>query len=185
MLMLAQMATPFFAVYASRELGAGPEMVGVYLAAGMATSVLSNLAWSRLSDQRGNRLVIQLAASLGLTMALLAWSAAPLDRALTVATSGAVWLFAIVFALLGAFQSGIGLGGMSLLLEIAPGSDRALYVGLANSVLGVALLSTSMGGLLVDWLGYRGVFLLAAGCYAVGLWTATRVREPRQMVDGG
>jgi MFS family permease len=185
MLMLAQMATPFFAVYASRKLGAGPEMVGVYLAAGMATSVLSNLAWSRLSDRRGNRLVIQLAASLGLTMALLAWLAAPLDRALTVATSGAVWLFAIVFALLGAFQSGIGLGGMSLLLEIAPGSDRALYVGLANSVLGVALLSTSMGGLLVDWLGYRGVFLLAAGCYAVGLWTATRVREPRQMVDGG
>jgi MFS family permease len=86
-----------------------------------------------------------------------------------------------VFAISGAFQSGIGVGGMSLLLEIAPSHDRALYVGLMNSALGVALLSTSVGGLLVDWLGYRGLFLLAACYYAVGLWTATRMREPRRM----
>jgi hypothetical protein len=180
MLMAAQMATPFFAVYASRELGAAPEMIGVYLAANTTASLFSNLVWSRLSDWRGNRAVIRLAASLGLTMALLAWVSGPLDRALGL-TSIAAWLFAVVFAVLGAFQSGISVGGMSLLLEIAPPNDRALYVGLANSVLGVALLSTSVGGLLVDWLGYRGVFLLAAGCYAVGLWTATRLREPRRM----
>ena len=179
MLMAAQMATPFFAVYASRELGAGPEMVGVYLAFNMTASLLSNLMWSRLSDWTGNRAVIRLAASLGLTMALVAWLSGPLDQTLGL-TFIAAWLFTIVFFVLGAFQSGIAVGGMSLLLEIAPTGDRALYVGLANSVLGVALLSTSVGGLLVDWLGYRGVFLLAAGCYAVGLWTATAMHEPRR-----
>jgi MFS family permease len=67
------------------------------------------------------------------------------------------------------------------LLEIAPASDRGLYVGLANSVLGVALMFTSVGGVLVDWMGYRGLFLLTAVCYAMGLWTATMLREPRQM----
>jgi MFS family permease len=180
MLMAAQMATPFFAVYASRELGAGPGMVGVYLAASTTASLFSNLVWSRLSDWSGNRAVIRLAAGLGLAMALLAWSSGPLDRILGL-TSVAAWSFAAVFAILGAFQSGIAVGGMGLLLEIAPSNDRALYVGLANSVLGVALLSTSAGGLLVDWLGYRSVFLLAAGCYAVGLWTATLLREPRRM----
>jgi len=182
MLMAAQMATPFFAVYASRELGAGPEMVGVYLTANTTASLLSNLVWSRLSDWRGNRMVTRLAASLGLMMALLAWLSEPLDRAWGL-TAVAAWLFAIVFALLGAFQSGISVGGMGLLLDIAPTRDRALYVGLANSVLGVALLSTSAGGLLVDWLSYRGVFLLAAGCYAGGLWTATRLREPRKVTS--
>jgi len=183
MLMTAQMATPFFAVYASRELGAGPEMVSVYLAFNMAASLVSNLLWSRLSDWRGNRAVIRLSASLGLMMALLAWLSAPLDQTLGLA-SIAAWLFTIVFSVLGAFQSGISVGGMSLLLEIAPTRDRALYVGLANSVLGVALLSTSVGGLLVDWLGFRGVFLLAAGCYAVGLWTATVLHEPRRISVG-
>jgi hypothetical protein len=179
-LMLAQMATPFFAVYASRELGAGPDMVAVYLAANTAASLLSNLAWSRISGWRGNRAVIRLAAGVGLAMALLAWLSAPIDRALAL-TSVAPWLFALVFAMVGAFQSGTSVGGMSLLLDLAPPSDRALYVGLANSVLGVALLSTSAGGLVVDWLGYRGLFLLAAGCYVVGLGAALRLREPRGM----
>lgn len=184
MLMAAQIATPFFAVYASRELGAGPEMVSVYLAFNMTAFLVSNLVWSRLSDWRGNRAVLRLAATLGLMMAVLAWLSEPLDKTLGLA-SIAAGLFTIVFTVLGAFQAGISVGGMSLLLEIAPTHDRALYVGLANSVLGVALLSTSVGGLLVDWLGYRGVFLLAAGCYAVGLWTATVLREPRHMSSVG
>ena len=180
-IMAAQMAAPFFAVYASRELGAGPEMVSVYLASNTAASVISNLMWSRLSNRRGNRAVIRLAAGLGLSMTLLAWLAGPLDRALAVGAA-APWLFVVVFAISGAFQSGIGVGGMSMLLEIAPSHERALYVGLTNSVLGVALFSTSISGVLVDWLGYRGLFLLAAGCYAVGLWTATRIQEPRRML---
>ena len=123
-LMLAQMATPFFAVYASRELGAGPDMVGVYLAASTTASLLSNLVWSRISDWRGNRAVIRSAAGLGLAMALLAWLSAPIDRAFAL-TSVAPWLFALVFAMVGAFQSGTSVGGMSLLLDLAPPGDRA------------------------------------------------------------
>ncbi len=179
-IMGAQMATPFFAVYASRDLGAGAEMVSVYLAFNTAASLISNLMWSRLSDRRGNRAVIRLAAGLGLSTTLLAWLAGPLDQAVATGVVGP-WLFAVVFAISGAFQSGIGVGGMSLLLEIAPPHERALVVGLTNSVLGVALLSTSIGGLLVDWLGYRGLFLLTAGLYGVGLWTATKLRDPRRM----
>jgi len=76
------MATPFFAVYASRELAPGPEMVSVYLAFNLAASLVSNLLWSRLSDWRGNRAVIRLAAGLGLMMALLAWLSGPLDQML-------------------------------------------------------------------------------------------------------
>ena len=60
-IMAAQMAAPFFAVYASRELGAGAEMVSVYLASNTAASLVSNLMWSRLSDRRGNRAVLRLA----------------------------------------------------------------------------------------------------------------------------
>jgi Major Facilitator Superfamily len=181
MLMAAQMAAPFFAVYASRELGAGADMVSVYLAANTAASVISNLIWSRLSNRQGNRTVIRLAAGLGLSMTLLAWLAGPLDRVLAVGVAAPA-LFVVVFALSGAFQSGISVGGMSMLLEIAPSHERALYVGLTNSVLGVALFSTSISGVLVNWLGYRGLFLLAAGCYAVGLWTAIRMQEPRRIL---
>ncbi len=183
-LMLAQMGTPFFAIYASRELGAGAEMVSVYLASYTTTFLLSNLVWSRLSDRRGNRLVIWLGACLGLSMALLTWLAGPLNRALALGAH-APWLFVVVFALSGAFQSGNSLGGMSLLLELAPQQDRALYVGLTNTALGLALLSTAWGGLLVDWLGYRGLFLVTVGFYAAGVWAATILRDPRRMANVG
>jgi len=182
--MAAQMATPFLAVYATRELGAGAEMVSVYLAFNTAASLLSNLVWSRVSERRGNRAVLRLAVSLGLAMALLAWLTGPLHQSMTVAALGP-WLFAVVFALSGAFGAGMGVGGMSLVLELAPPQERALYIGLTNTVLGVALLSTAAGGLLVDWLGYRGLFLLALVCYAVSMWTATLLREPRQVKDEG
>jgi predicted MFS family arabinose efflux permease len=179
-LMAAQMATPFLAVYASRELGAGAEMVSLYLAANTAAALASNLVWSRISDRQGNRAVLRFASGIGLMMALLAWLIGPIGWALKLTTVTA-WLFSAVFALVGVFQSGIGLGGMSLLLEIAPAADRGLYIGLANTVLGIALMSTSIGGILVDWLGYRGLFLLAAGCYAIGLWAATLLHEPRRL----
>jgi MFS family permease len=179
-LMAAQMATPFLAVYSARELGAGAEMVSVYLAANTAAALASNLVWSRISDRRGNRAVLRFASGMGLVMALLAWLTGPIGRTLGLATATA-WLFSAVFALVGVFQSGIGLGGMSLLLEIAPAAERGLYIGLANTVLGITLMSTSIGGILVDWLGYRGLFLLAAGCYAIGLWAATLLREPRRV----
>jgi len=60
-------------------------------------------------------------------MIILAWLAAPLGRALTLTALNGVWIFSAVFALSGAFQSGIGLGGISLLLEIARRKPRTLY----------------------------------------------------------
>lgn len=179
-LMLAQMGTPFFAVYASRELGAGAEMVSVYLAAYTTTFLLSNIVWSRLSERRGNCLVIRLSASMGLGMALMAWLASPLNRALALGTA-APWLFVLVFALSGAFQSAINLAGNSLILEMAPPHDRALYVGLTNTVLGVALLSTALGGVIVDAVGYRGLFLITIGLFAGGLWATILLHDPRRM----
>jgi MFS family permease len=177
--MLAQMGTPFFAVYASRELGAGAEMVSVYLAAFTTMFLLSNIVWSRLSERRGNCLVIRLSAGMGLGMALMAWLAGPLNLALALGAA-APWLFVVVFALSGAFQSAINLAGNSLILEMAPPHDRALYIGLTNTVLGVALLSTALGGVIVDAVGYRGLFLMTVGLFAGGLWATILLHDPRR-----
>ncbi|MFN3928592.1 MAG: MFS transporter, partial [Thermoflexus sp.] len=79
------------------------------------------------------------------------------------------WLMLLVFILSGAYASGAAIGGMSLLLEIAPGHDRPLTIGLTNTILGIALLSTSMGGLIADLAGYRGLFAISFGFYTLAL----------------
>jgi hypothetical protein len=38
---------------------------------------------------------------------------------------------------------------------------------------------------LVDWLGYRGMFLVTVSFYAVGVWAATILRNPRRMANVG
>jgi hypothetical protein len=92
-----------------------------------------------------------------------------------------VYLFVPVFLLMGLYDTGIGIGALNLLLEIAPGNDRAIYVGFTNTILGVAYMSTVVSGLLVDWLGYQGVFAIAASFLGVGLWAVSRIHEPREL----
>jgi MFS family permease len=96
-----------------------------------------------------------------------------------------VYFYVPVFVLWGAFESGVGVGGVNLLLDLAPPSDRSIYVGLTNSVLGVALLSTALGGVLVDWIGLRGVFVFALACYLMGFAAIARMRDPRELIEEG
>jgi len=179
MLILAYMAAPFYGVYATRELGADDRIIGIFLAARTIAFLVANPLWARLSERRGNRLVVMVASGFGALIAIAALTARPILEAAGVSQAAWGYFFAPVFVLWGLYESGVGVGGNTLLLDLAPPGDRAIYVGFANSVLGITLLSTSLGGVLVDLLGLRGVFSLALVCYVAGLVTIARMREPR------
>ena len=117
--------------------------------------LLINPVWSRLSDRRGNKIVMQLATAIGVVM--LAWVVfvPVVARSLNVSASIMAYSVVPVFALMGAYETGVGIGAVNLTLEIAPPNDRAIYVGLTNTILGVAYLSTAVSGIIVDLVGYR------------------------------
>jgi len=172
-------AAPFYGVYATRELGADERILGVFLAARTLSFLVANPAWARLSDRRGNRLVMLIALVFGLLMPSVALAAKPVMSLLAVPHTQWALVYVSVFLLWGLFESGIGVGAVNLLLDFAPPRDRVTYVGLTNSVLGVALLSTSLGGALVDLIGISSVFLLSLGCLAASLVAFYKMREPR------
>ena len=179
MLMLSYVAAPFYGVYATRELGADARILGVFLAARTLSYLVANPAWARLSDRRGNRLVMLIALAFGLFMPLVALATKP--AMLLLGAPQAQWslYYVAVFVLWGLFESGVGVGAANLLLDFAPPRDRVTYIGLTNSVLGVALLSTSLGGALVDLIGISSVFLISLGCIAASLVAFYKMREPR------
>ncbi|HKZ83002.1 MAG TPA: MFS transporter [Anaerolineae bacterium] len=179
MLILSYVAAPFYGVYATRELGADERILGVFLAARTLSFLVANPAWARLSDRRGNRLVMLIALVFGLLMPSVALAAKPVMSLLAVPHTQWALVYVSVFLLWGLFESGIGVGAVNLLLDFAPPRDRVTYVGLTNSVLGVALLSTSLGGALVDLIGISSVFLLSLGCLAASLVAFYKMREPR------
>ena len=181
-ILLSYVAAPFYSIYSINVLGAPVSIIGVYMGVRMIVSLLINPIWSRLSDRRGNRIVMRLAVAVGVIM--LAWVVfmPGVARTLNVSSDVIAYVLVPVFALMGAYETGVGIGAVNLTLEVAPPNDRAIYIGLTNTVLGIAYLSTAVSGLIVDLLGYEGVFVLGLSLLLVGSWALWRLRDPRELI---
>ena len=180
----AGMAIPFYIVYAKRVLGVSAGMVGVYLIWATLAGIASTLIWGRISDRRGNRRVILLASLVGLSMPLAALFIPLLVGWQPSMAAYVPSAFAIVFALSTVFQMGLMIGYHNYLLDIAPAEDRPLYIGLANTLTGLTMLVSAVGGLIVDLAGLAVLFWVAAAFYAGALLLAGGLREPREIVKG-
>lgn len=171
-LVAAAMATPFFIVYATGQFLVSGAAVGTFLAVNVTASLLAYIVWGQLSTQSGNEMVLQWSALLGVLVLGLVLLAPP-PSSLT----GATFLFTLIFILVGVRDAGINVSVGALLLDLAPATWRPLYVGFTNTVVGIALLLSMVGGLLVALAGFQYLFVLALGSYALAAWLAWRARQ--------
>jgi MFS family permease len=119
-----------------KELGGPSEMIGIYLSVTIASNLVSNILFGRLSFNRGNRSVLVVAAMGGTLMSGLVVLLALLAKPLGISgTAAAYWLIP-VFVLSGIRGTGIGVSSNSMLLDITPPGDRSLYIGFTNTILG-------------------------------------------------
>ncbi len=176
---LAGIALPFYGIYAKNVLGAPEGIVGVYIAVRVAAQLLLNLPWGRLSDRHGNRLTLQI---LNVGNGLTALSALLLVILVGLLRPQGAWLPYLVlplFFLSGAIRPAQPLVGSNFLIELVPEAERPLYLGLANTLMGIIILLSGLGGLIVDWTGFTGLFLLTLLlCLLALAWTAG-LPEPR------
>ncbi len=184
-ILLSYVAAPFYSIYSINVLGAPVSIIGLYMGVRTIVALLINPIWSRLSDRRGNKIVTQLAVAAGVVM--IAWAAFVPEIARSLNVPAALIAYAIVpvYALAGIYETGVGIGAVNLTLEVAPPNDRAIYIGLTNTILGVAYLSTAVSGLIVDLVGYEGVFLLGLSLLLVAAWALWRLRDPRALAKEG
>ena len=184
-LSMSAIADPFFVVYAQHELGAPVSIVGFYIAAIAVTQFASNLIWSPLADRFGNRIVLQLSALLRMTIPVVALALPPLFRWSPVASrlpggpSTIYYTFGLVFAIYGFALSGQNLANMTYVLDFAPDRERAAYVGLINTFLGVVAFVPVIGGTLVDAFGFQFLFLIAFLITLIGVMASGALHEPR------
>jgi len=171
LMVISDMALPFYVVYARQQLGAPDGLVGVYLVTLTLAALLANLWAGRASDRSGNRHVLMAACIIGLMAPALAlllgwWQASPL-------------LFGVIFALNGVYNTAAWLAYFNYVLDIAPPGDRPLYTGTANTLIGIAVLASASGGALVDWLGFNALFGLSFVTMIVATLVMLSVPEPR------
>jgi MFS family permease len=72
------------------------------------------------------------------------------------------------------------LSGSNFLLELVPEAERALYLGFSNTLMGIVVLISGMGGLVVDLFGFAVLFAISLALYLVGYVSATGLPEPRE-----
>ncbi len=155
-LTLAGVSTPFFTVYATKVLGATSGLLGFYLSLLTASQLASNLPWGRLTDRFGERLILLIyslgnAATILLALGMGFWPKSPLSP----------YLMALVFFLRGSFLPAGAIVSASYPLKLSPEGERPLYIGLYNTIMGVAMLLSGLGGIVVDLVGFAPLFSLS------------------------
>jgi hypothetical protein len=67
---------------------------------------------------------------------------------------------ALIFLILNVMHGGVRLGRKVYLVDMASGGNRAAYVAVSNTVIGVLMLAGGLLGLLGDWLGAAATVLI-------------------------
>jgi MFS family permease len=171
LMVVADMAIPFYVVFARERLGAPAGLVGIYLSTLLVSGLLANLWAGRASDRFGNRHLLLRACVLGalgpVSALILGWM-----RVLPLA-------FVIVFVLQGLYSNAATVAHTSFVLDFAPAGDRPIYVGTANTLVGLGILLSASGGAIVDWAGFEVMFGVSIAALVLAGLLVLSIREPR------
>jgi len=149
--------TALYSVYKVRDLHASDAWIGLLATVFNATTILSYLWWGKVTEKRGNRLVL-IVSSLGLALYPTLTGLSPrLEPLIVVAVIGAV------------FSASHNLSSFNLMLEVCPPERRPSYVAIYTSLVNVtAFLAPLLGTFLADLTSVRMALLIAGGVRLIG-----------------
>jgi MFS family permease len=166
---LSGMATGFLVVYAVQNWRLPDAQASGFIVALQIGLTLANLFFGFLSDRTGHKLSLEICMALSVLALVLA-----------ILAPSALWFFPIFF-LRGAVNAGTFISGISIVYEFTDAENRGTYIGLANTIPGVAgSIAPLIGGWLAGAISYQTMFVLAAVLGTIS-WILLRflVREPR------
>lgn len=167
------MAVSFYTIYAVRHFQMDEATAGVMTSLLLIAQTIANPILGWMGDRWGHRLVYALGGLMIAVSATLALVAPDIS-----------WFY-LVFALAGASNATIWATVMSLTLEFSSGTERPLYIGLANTLIFPAALAAPLiGGWLSDSSSFQAMFVVSIVCAILTmialLWGVT---DPRHTVE--
>lgn len=153
------MASPLFVVFFVEDLGGPAGSWAIFAAVNLASMVLIQRYWGRLADIFGQKSVM-MASGVGIVALPLMWWAA-----------SNTWFPFVIHIFNGLFWGGYNLAAFNLLLEVTPDDNRTVYVGVYNTLMGVATAAGPLiGGFAAEVLGLRPIFLISAVLRGLALY---------------
>jgi len=168
---LSGMANGFLVVYAVKTWDLPDAYAGGFVLAMQVGQAISNLAFGFLADHKGHKLSLEISILI-----------AVISLGMVVLAPSPLWFYAIFF-LRGAVMSGMFISGVSIVLEFTGPENRPTYIGLANTIPGVAgSIAPLLGGWMAGALSYQPMFILSLAITVVSLGVLHfAVRDPRHV----
>jgi len=164
-------SAPLYAVYYRENLGGDPGFWGVVTGVGLMAGILGHRYWGRLADRYGQK-NIMLLGGIGAASVPFMWWALPR------------WELAVIAEFLSGFcWSGYNLAAFNLILEITPDEGRTTYIGVYNTMAGLA---SSVGPLIGGYLADSYGIILVIGISGVLRWMgyfAFRMKVPNSSAE--
>ncbi len=151
-------ASSLNAVHFVLNLGGNDGAWALVTAASLASTILCQRYWGRLSDKFGPK-NIMVVSGFFISLLPILWFLAPVS-----------W-FAILISFINGFVwGGYNLAAFNLILEITPDENRPLYIGTLNTFSGLAsAVGPTLGGFAAEIIGIRPVFLISSVLQFLGL----------------
>jgi MFS family permease len=168
---LSGMATGFLVVYSVKFWNLSDAQASGFVISMQVGLALANLFFGFLADRKGHKLNLELCLALSV-----------ISLVLVIIAPNSIWFYPIFF-FRGAVNAGSFISGISIVYEFTEPENRPTYIGLANTLPGVAgSIAPLIGGWLAGAVSYQLLFILSAiiGTLSWALLHFT-VREPRKM----
>jgi hypothetical protein len=171
LLLSTALVAPFYVSIASEHSGGALTQFGAMLIATGAASFLSAPAWGRLAD-RSSRQVMAAAALLAAVSGILTAGLAHTPELPYPAIA-----FSSTYFLLNIAHAGVRVGRKTHLIDIATADNRASYVAVSNTFIGVMLLAGGALGGVASLAGPTAVILLLSAISLIAAGAAWRLEE--------
>jgi MFS family permease len=168
-LILAFATTSFFPVYIVERFALPDSVSGIFAMITAGTFILVNPIFGRIGNRAGYRPVV-----------LIAFGALVAAGVIGLSEPGQFLAYALIACT--AVAQSVNLLTWNMTVEFAPPAEVPSYVGVTGLFVGLIGPISVITGLIVDWVGFAGLFVMALVTGAAGfLVMLVGVEEPRVM----
>jgi hypothetical protein len=171
LLLSTALVAPFYVSLASQETGSGLSQLGGLLIATGAASFISAPIWGRMSDRSSRRTMAyaaMLAAAAGFVTALVSLVPDLPYRATLISAT---------YFLLSVAHAGVRLGRKTHLIDMATAENRAAYVAVSNTFIGIMLFAGGAFGAVASLFGPAAAIVALSVLSVCAAFTSWSLRD--------
>jgi len=156
---------PFIILDAKEHIILDGQSIGMLITSQMVGAMLSNIIWGKLSSKGLNKLIANITILLSIIAILLA------------IIGSSLYLYMVLFFILGASIDGNRIASGNLILILAPEEKRPIYTALQMNIISFGIFFTIIGGFILSLSNYIFLYSWTIFFLIIALFLSFKLKE--------